>query len=102
MTNQRVRSWEEWTEANSTRSQEEWIKDGFLEYGVTVHIAKPWVRFVVDAVIAITTIGGGLLVLCFIKRRVRTNIVEPNVVSDGGAAMPAGKPATTEGPPPVT
>lgn len=199
MTNQRVRSWEEWTEANSARSQEEWIKDGFLDYGVKVHhppepedaaqllrllgrqswdelsegshgtggpeavpghvqynayrwlrdsgfeplqfastnaqltsesdvfrgllrfaewravypgdaglgvlafgnhsvdgshfdfrpvIAKPWVRFVVDAFIAMTTIGGGLLVLCFMKRRVHTNIVEPNVVSDGGPAMP--------------
>lgn len=213
MTNQRVTSWDEWTEANSARSQEEWIKDGFLEYGVNVHlppepeeaeqlvrllgrqswdelsegphgasgpdaipghvqynayrwlrdsgfeplafassnakltsqsdisrgllrfaewhaaypgddglgvlafgrhsvdglhidfrpvIAKPWVRFVVDVFIAMTTIGGGLLVLCFIRRRARANIVTRSVVSDGGPATPAGKSAITGDVPPVT
>ena len=65
-------------------------------------IAKPWVRFVIGAFIAMTTIGGGLLVLCFRKRRGHTDIVEPNVVSEGGPATPTGKQSISESPPPVT
>jgi hypothetical protein len=38
MTNRHVDSWARWTDANRHRSQEEWIKDGFLDYGVTVHL----------------------------------------------------------------
>jgi len=38
MANRHVTSWKEWTDANRARSQEEWIKDGFLEYGVAVHL----------------------------------------------------------------
>lgn len=38
MTNQRVSSWGDWLTTNGDRSQEEWIRDGFLEYGVTVHL----------------------------------------------------------------
>ena len=38
MTNQHVPSWEDWTTANRDRSQEEWIKDGFLKYSIEVHL----------------------------------------------------------------
>lgn len=38
MANRHVASWAQWTDANRERSQEEWIKDGFLDYGVTVHL----------------------------------------------------------------
>ena len=38
MANRHATSWKEWADANRARSQEEWIKDGFLDYGVTVHL----------------------------------------------------------------
>lgn len=38
MANRHVDSWAQWTDANRERSQEEWIRDGFLEYGVTAHL----------------------------------------------------------------
>ncbi|HBO44572.1 MAG TPA: hypothetical protein DD670_11680 [Planctomycetaceae bacterium] len=38
MANRHLSSWEQWTTANRERSQEEWIRDGFLDYGVTVHL----------------------------------------------------------------
>jgi hypothetical protein len=38
MANQQPPSWKEWTDANRARSQEEWIRDGFLKCGVTVHL----------------------------------------------------------------
>ena len=38
MANQDVGSWEEWTKTNRNRTQEEWIRDGFSEYGVSVHL----------------------------------------------------------------
>lgn len=37
MTNHHVDSWAQWTDAHRGSSQEEWIRDGFLAYGVTVH-----------------------------------------------------------------
>lgn len=38
MANRHVSHWKEWSDANRERSQEEWIRDGFLEYGVTVNL----------------------------------------------------------------
>jgi hypothetical protein len=38
MANRHSASWAQWTDANRERSQEEWIRDGFLEYGVTAHL----------------------------------------------------------------
>ena len=38
MANREAASWAQWTAANRSRSQEEWIRDGFLDYGVTVHL----------------------------------------------------------------
>jgi len=38
MTNQETVSWKEWADANRERSQEEWIRDGFVHYGVGVHL----------------------------------------------------------------
>ena len=38
MANRYLPSWAGWIEANRGRSQEEWIRDGFLAYGVTVHL----------------------------------------------------------------
>jgi hypothetical protein len=38
MCNQHVDSWEEWMKANRNRTQEEWVRDGFLKYGVTVNL----------------------------------------------------------------
>jgi hypothetical protein len=38
MANRHVDSWAQWTDANRGRSQEEWIRDGFLEFGVTAHL----------------------------------------------------------------
>jgi hypothetical protein len=38
MCNQHADSWEEWAKANRGRTQEEWIRDGFLKYGVSVHL----------------------------------------------------------------
>lgn len=38
MANRHVTAWAKWTDANRNRSQEEWIRDGFLDYGVTVHL----------------------------------------------------------------
>ena len=38
MANRRPTSLHQWTAANRERSQEEWIKDGFLDHGVTVHL----------------------------------------------------------------
>jgi hypothetical protein len=38
MANRDPASWAQWTEANRGRSQEEWIRDGFLDHGVTVHL----------------------------------------------------------------
>jgi hypothetical protein len=37
MTNQHTNSWEEWLKANRNKTQEEWIRDGFPQYGVIVH-----------------------------------------------------------------
>lgn len=36
--NRHVSRWGEWADANRNRSQEEWIRDGFLDYGVMVHL----------------------------------------------------------------
>ena len=38
MCNQHADSWEEWMKANRNRTQEEWVRDGFLKYGVSVHL----------------------------------------------------------------
>jgi hypothetical protein len=38
MANRHASSWEQWTDANRGRSQEEWIRDGFVDYGITVHL----------------------------------------------------------------
>ncbi|MDA0812497.1 MAG: hypothetical protein O3C21_08950 [Verrucomicrobia bacterium] len=38
MANRHVASWAQWTDANRGRSQEEWIRDGFLDYGVAAHL----------------------------------------------------------------
>lgn len=38
MCNQHADSWEEWMKANHNRTQEEWVRDGFLKYGITVHL----------------------------------------------------------------
>lgn len=38
MANRQAASWSQWTDANHHRSQEEWIQDGFRDYGVTVHL----------------------------------------------------------------
>ncbi len=38
MANRYMDTWANWTDANLGRSQEEWIRDGFLDYGVTVHL----------------------------------------------------------------
>ena len=38
MANQYPASWEEWIDANRERSQEQWIMDGFHDYGVAVHL----------------------------------------------------------------
>jgi hypothetical protein len=37
MSNQDTNSWVEWLKTNRTRTQEEWIQDGFSKYGVSVH-----------------------------------------------------------------
>jgi len=36
MSNQHPDSWEEWMKTNQNRTQEEWVRDGFLRYGVSV------------------------------------------------------------------
>jgi hypothetical protein len=36
--NRHVVSWAQWTDANRSRSQEEWIRDGFMDYGVAAHL----------------------------------------------------------------
>jgi len=38
MSNQHADSWEEWLKTNQNRTQEEWVRDGFLRYGVSVHL----------------------------------------------------------------
>ena len=38
MANRYDSSWEQWADANRGRSQEEWIRDGFLDFGATVHL----------------------------------------------------------------
>lgn len=38
MANRHVDSWSQWTDANRGRSQVEWIRDGFLEFGVNAHV----------------------------------------------------------------
>jgi hypothetical protein len=38
MANHEMDSWAPWTDANRSRTQVEWIKDGFLKHGVTVHL----------------------------------------------------------------
>jgi hypothetical protein len=38
MCNQHADSWEEWMKENHNRTQEEWVREGFLKYGVTVHL----------------------------------------------------------------
>jgi hypothetical protein len=38
MSNQHVNSWGEWTKTNKGRTQEEWIRDGFSQYGVSVRL----------------------------------------------------------------
>ena len=38
MSNRHGSSWKKWAKANRERSQEEWIKDGFSEYSVDVHL----------------------------------------------------------------
>jgi len=38
MSNQHADSWKEWIKTNQTRTQEEWIKDGFSKYGVSVQL----------------------------------------------------------------
>lgn len=38
MANRHVESWAQWTDANRGCSQEEWIRDGFLKYGITAHL----------------------------------------------------------------
>jgi hypothetical protein len=38
MVNQYVDSWEEWAKTNQSRTQEEWIRDGFSKYGVSAHL----------------------------------------------------------------
>ncbi len=38
MSNQQVNSWEEWVKTNLNKTQEEWIRDGFLKYGVSIHL----------------------------------------------------------------
>jgi hypothetical protein len=38
MSNQHPDSWSEWMKANRNRTQEEWIRDGFSQYGVSVHL----------------------------------------------------------------
>jgi hypothetical protein len=38
MANQHTTTWAQWTEVNGGRSQEEWIKDGFLPFGVKAHL----------------------------------------------------------------
>ncbi len=38
MANQHTTAWDQWTEANRGHSQEEWIRDGFLRYGIKVHL----------------------------------------------------------------
>ncbi len=38
MANRQPTLLEQWTDANRERSQEEWIKDGFLDHDVTVHL----------------------------------------------------------------
>ena len=38
MTNQESKLWKEWLATNGNKSQEEWIRDGFVKYGATVHL----------------------------------------------------------------
>ena len=38
MANEHTTAWDQWTEANRGHSQEEWIRDGFLRYGIKVHL----------------------------------------------------------------
>lgn len=38
ISNQHPDSWEEWMKTNQNRTQEEWVRDGFLRYGVSVQI----------------------------------------------------------------
>jgi hypothetical protein len=38
MSNQHADSWEEWTQTNKSRTQEEWIQAGFTKYGVSDHL----------------------------------------------------------------
>ena len=37
MSNQDTNSWEDWLKTNRNKTQEEWIQDGFSQYGVIVH-----------------------------------------------------------------
>jgi hypothetical protein len=38
MSNHGVESWDQWAQANESKTQEEWIRDGFAKYGLTVHL----------------------------------------------------------------
>jgi hypothetical protein len=38
MCNQDPDSWEKWMKTNQNRTQEEWVRDGFSKYGVSVHL----------------------------------------------------------------
>lgn len=38
MANRHVDAWRQWAETNRSRSQEEWIRDGFSAFGLTVHL----------------------------------------------------------------
>ena len=38
MSNQHVDSWQDWMKTNQNRTQEEWIRDGFLKYGLAAHL----------------------------------------------------------------
>ena len=38
MTNRRETSWSDWARTHGHQTQEEWIRDGFAEVGVTVHL----------------------------------------------------------------
>ena len=37
MANQHTNSWESWVKTNRNKTQEEWIQEGFSQYGVVVH-----------------------------------------------------------------
>lgn len=38
MTNRHEKSWKEWADAHGDKTQEEWIREGFAQRGVTVHL----------------------------------------------------------------